>query len=55
MVTPAVKKVEYVVNLKRVINRRLVLAIADGELKADGETIYVANDLRVGLFTTDNA
>jgi 3-hydroxyacyl-[acyl-carrier protein] dehydratase/trans-2-decenoyl-[acyl-carrier protein] isomerase len=55
MVTPAVKKVEYVVNLKRVINRRLVLAISDGELKADGETIYVANDLRVGLFTTDNA
>jgi len=55
MVTPAVKTVEYVVDLKRVINRRLVLAIADGVLKADGETIYVANDLRVGLFTADNA
>ena len=54
MVTPAVKTVQYVVDLKRVINRRLVLAIADGTLKADGETIYVANDLRVGLFTTDN-
>jgi 3-hydroxyacyl-[acyl-carrier protein] dehydratase/trans-2-decenoyl-[acyl-carrier protein] isomerase len=55
MVTPVVKTVQYVVDLKRVINRRLVLAIADGVLKADGETIYVANDLRVGLFTADNA
>jgi 3-hydroxyacyl-[acyl-carrier protein] dehydratase/trans-2-decenoyl-[acyl-carrier protein] isomerase len=29
---------------------RLVLGIADGWLKADGETIYKATDLRVGLF-----
>jgi 3-hydroxyacyl-[acyl-carrier protein] dehydratase/trans-2-decenoyl-[acyl-carrier protein] isomerase len=50
MVLPTVKKVEYVVDFKRVILRRLKLAIADGILKADGEVIYVANDLRVGLF-----
>jgi 3-hydroxyacyl-[acyl-carrier protein] dehydratase/trans-2-decenoyl-[acyl-carrier protein] isomerase len=28
---------------------RLVLGIADGWLKADGETIYRATDLKVGL------
>jgi 3-hydroxyacyl-[acyl-carrier protein] dehydratase/trans-2-decenoyl-[acyl-carrier protein] isomerase len=50
MVTPATKKVEYVVDLKRVILRKLNLGIADGLLKADGETIYTATDLRVGLF-----
>lgn len=55
MVTPAVKKVEYVVNLKRVILRKLNLGIADGLLKADGETIYTASDLRVGLFQTNPA
>ena len=50
MVVPTIKKVEYVVNLKRVILRKLNLGIADGLLKADGEPIYQANDLRVGLF-----
>jgi 3-hydroxyacyl-[acyl-carrier protein] dehydratase/trans-2-decenoyl-[acyl-carrier protein] isomerase len=28
----------------------LKLAIADGVMKADGQVIYTANDLRVGLF-----
>jgi 3-hydroxyacyl-[acyl-carrier protein] dehydratase/trans-2-decenoyl-[acyl-carrier protein] isomerase len=50
MVLPTVKKVEYVVDLKRVILRRLKLAIADGLLRADGQVIYTATDLRVGLF-----
>ncbi len=50
MVTPATKKVEYGVDFKRVLRGRLVLGIGDGWLKADGETIYKATDLRVGLF-----
>jgi 3-hydroxyacyl-[acyl-carrier protein] dehydratase/trans-2-decenoyl-[acyl-carrier protein] isomerase len=50
MVLPNVKKLEYVVDLKRVILRRLKLGIADGQLKADGVTIYEATDLKVGLF-----
>ena len=41
---------QYVVDLKRVILRRLKLAIADGVMKADGQIIYAATDLRVGLF-----
>ena len=54
MVVPNVKKVEYIVDLKRVILRKLKLAIADGTLKADGEVIYTATDLRVGLFEAEN-
>lgn len=53
MVVPTVKKIEYVVEMKRVIQRRLTLGIGDGMLKADGEQIYAANDLRVGLFEDD--
>lgn len=50
MVTPAIKKVTYEVDLKRLILRKLNLGVADGLLKADGETIYTATDLKVGLF-----
>ncbi|HKJ62416.1 MAG TPA: 3-hydroxyacyl-[acyl-carrier-protein] dehydratase FabA [Hyphomicrobiales bacterium] len=50
MVTPAVGKIEYIINLKRIIRRKLTLGIADGVMKADGEVIYQAKDLRVGLF-----
>jgi 3-hydroxyacyl-[acyl-carrier protein] dehydratase/trans-2-decenoyl-[acyl-carrier protein] isomerase len=53
MVVPSVKKVEYVVNLKRVILRKLNMGIADAEMKADGQVIYTASDLRVGLFGAD--
>jgi 3-hydroxyacyl-[acyl-carrier protein] dehydratase / trans-2-decenoyl-[acyl-carrier protein] isomerase len=52
MVLPTIKKLEYVVDLKRIIRRKLTLGIGDGLLKADGVTIYVARDLRVGLFET---
>lgn len=53
MVEPGVKKVEYVIDLKRVILRRLKMGIADGVMKADGEVIYAASDLKVGLFTPE--
>ncbi len=49
MVTPDVKLVEYGIDFKRIMKGRLVLGIADGWLKADGEQIYKATDLRVGL------
>jgi 3-hydroxyacyl-[acyl-carrier protein] dehydratase/trans-2-decenoyl-[acyl-carrier protein] isomerase len=51
MVTPKVKLVEYTVELTRVIDRKLKLGIANGTMKADGETIYTATDMKVGLFT----
>ena len=51
-VLPTAKKVTYKIDLKRVIARKLVLAIADGTVSVDGREIYTAKDLRVGLFTT---
>jgi len=49
-VTPDIKKITYKIDLKRVINRSLVMGVGDGVLYADGNPIYQANDLRVGLF-----
>jgi 3-hydroxyacyl-[acyl-carrier protein] dehydratase/trans-2-decenoyl-[acyl-carrier protein] isomerase len=49
MVTPRTAGVEYVVDIKRVALRRLKLAIADGVVKADGEVVFAATDLTVGL------
>jgi len=51
-VLPTAKKVTYKLDLKRVIARKLVLAIADGTVSVDGREIYAAKDLRVGLFTS---
>ena len=54
-VTPNIKKVTYKVEMKRVINRRLVMGIGDGVLEADGNPIYTAMDLRVGLMSGRSA
>ena len=51
MVLPTAKKIQYYIDFKRVIMRKLVLGIADGIMKVDGKVIYEAKDLRVGLFT----
>ncbi len=54
-VTPKNKLVTYRIDMKRVIQRKLNMGIADGVVSVDGREIYVANGLRVGLFTsTDN-
>ena len=50
MVLPSVKKLEYRINLKRVLTSKLILGIGNGSLFADGQEIYKAEDLRVGLF-----
>lgn len=50
MVTPSGKLVRYIVDVKRVIDRRLKLGIADGIMELDGESVYVVKDMRVGLF-----
>jgi 3-hydroxyacyl-[acyl-carrier protein] dehydratase/trans-2-decenoyl-[acyl-carrier protein] isomerase len=54
-VLPTHKLITYKIDLKRVIMRKLVMGIADARMEVDGREIYVAQDLRVGLFTrTDN-
>jgi 3-hydroxyacyl-[acyl-carrier protein] dehydratase / trans-2-decenoyl-[acyl-carrier protein] isomerase len=49
-ILPSAKMVSYHISLKRVIERRLVMGIADGRVSVDGKDIYFAKDLRVGLF-----
>ena len=51
MVLPSTRKLQYTINLKRVLTGKLILGIADGQLDADGKTIYEATDLRVALFS----
>lgn len=51
-VLPDAKMVTYTIDLKRVIMRKLVMGIAEARMEVDGREIYVANDLRVGLFTS---
>ena len=54
-VLPTAKKVTYIIDLKRVIMRKLVMGIADATMQVDERPIYQAEDLKVGLFTrTDN-
>lgn len=54
-ILPTSKLVTFQIDIKRIISRKLVLAIADGSVAVDGREIYTAEDLRVGLFTsTDN-
>ena len=55
MVLPTAKLVSYHLILKRVIMRRLILGVADGIVKVDGEPIYHATDLKVGLFIAPEA
>lgn len=50
-VTPENRLVTYTIDMKRVINRKLVMGVADGRMDVDGTQIYLAKDLRVGLFT----
>jgi 3-hydroxyacyl-[acyl-carrier protein] dehydratase / trans-2-decenoyl-[acyl-carrier protein] isomerase len=54
-VLPTVRKVIYGIDFKRVFRGKLVLGVADGWLEADGERIYAATDLKVGLFQAEAA
>ena len=48
-VTPRTRLVTYRIDMKRVILRHVVMGIGDGVVEADGEAIYTAKDLKVGL------
>ena len=53
-VNNTVEKVTYIIDIKRVFNMKLTLGIADGRMLADGEEIYSAKNLRVGLITSND-
>lgn len=54
-ILPTAKKVTYQLDLKRIIERKLILGIADGTVAVDGTVIYTAKDLRVGLYQSTAA
>lgn len=49
-VPPTAKKVTYRIHFKRIVNHRLVIGLADGEVLVNSRLIYTANDPKVGLF-----
>ena len=53
-VLPKSKKVVYQLDISRVIDRKLVMGIADGTVAVDGKIIYTTKALKVGLFTPEN-
>ena len=50
-ILPTSKTVVYELSINRLINRSLVMGIADGKVAVDGKTIYTTKGLKVGLFT----
>ena len=49
-ILPSAKKVVYKLDITRLIQRKLIMGIADGSVEVDGREIYTAKDLKVGLF-----
>ncbi len=49
-VFPTAKKITYRIDYSRLIARKLVMGIADGQMLCDDEVIYTASGLKVGLF-----
>src|SRR6478609_8838727 len=49
-VLPTAKKVSYHIHLNRVIERKLIMGVADGIMSVDGKEVYHTKDLKVGLF-----
>jgi 3-hydroxyacyl-[acyl-carrier protein] dehydratase/trans-2-decenoyl-[acyl-carrier protein] isomerase len=54
-ILPTSSQVVYNINIKRVIERKLCMGIAEGTVSVDGKEIYAAKGLRVGLFQPTEA
>ena len=54
-VLPTSQLVTYKIDVRRIIDRKLIMITADGTVAVDGRQVYTASKLRVGLFeSTDN-
>lgn len=54
-VMPEAKLVTYKIDMRRIVNRRLKMGVANAVMECDGKVIYSASDLKVGLFSDDEA
>ena len=52
-ILPQNQKVTYELDIKRLIERKLIMGIADGKVSVDDKVIYTAKGLKVGLFKPD--
>lgn len=53
-VQPTAKLVSFAVDIKRIMSRKITLGIADGIMMVDGTVAYVAEGLKVTLFTDED-
>ncbi len=49
-IEPHHKLLTFKVDIKRLIMRKLILGVADGQVLCDSEVVFTAEDIRVGLF-----
>jgi len=54
-ILPHAKNVIYELSMSRIIERKLVVGIADGTVAVDDEIIYTTKALKVGLFTPEQS
>lgn len=54
-ILPQAKKVVYELSMSRIIDRKLVVGIADGTVSVDDKDIYTTKALKVGLFTSEQS
>ena len=52
-VQPSASLVSFIVDIKRVMSRKITLGIADGKVLVDGTVAYVAEGMKVTLFSED--
>ena len=52
-ILPSNKSLIYKLDIKRIIMRKLILGIANGKVICDDNLVYLAEDIRVGLFKED--
>lgn len=49
-VLPHNKLITYKIDIKRILNLKLIMILADGIMSIDGEEIYTCDNMKVGLF-----
>ena len=54
-IRPDAKKVTYELSISRIIDRKLVVGIADGTVAVDNHIIYTTKSLKVGLFSPEQS
>ncbi|MDR2212210.1 MAG: bifunctional 3-hydroxydecanoyl-ACP dehydratase/trans-2-decenoyl-ACP isomerase [Pseudomonadales bacterium] len=54
-ILPSARVVRYEIDIKRLVERKLIMGIADGQVSVDDKVIYTAKSLKVGLFRPDES